>query len=259
VGRDLLGRRAVVTGGASGIGLASATRLADEGAAVAVLDLRAHAAVEAAERIAARGGLAIAVECDVSDEASVQDAVRRAATWMGGVDALVACAGIARAAETHLSSLHEWETTIAVNLTGVFLSVKHCLPSMIDNGGGTIVTIGSVASLVAAGSSAAYDASKGGVLQLTRNVAAEYASRGIRANCVCAGIVATSLHDHSVGLYGPPGSDEPLRGPSSRVSPPLGRAAEPHEIAAVVSFLCSDDSSFMTGAAVPVDGGYSAI
>jgi NAD(P)-dependent dehydrogenase (short-subunit alcohol dehydrogenase family) len=195
----------------------------------------------------------------VSDEASVQDAVSRAASWMGGVDALVACAGIARAAETHLAPLHEWQTILAVNLTGVFLSVKHCLPSMIENGGGTVVTIGSVASLVAAGSSAAYDAAKGGVLQLTRNVAAEYATSGIRANCVCAGIVATNLLDNSLRLYGPAPSDDPLSGPSSRVAPPLGRGAEAHEIAAVVSFLCSDDSSFMTGAAVPVDGGYSSI
>jgi NAD(P)-dependent dehydrogenase (short-subunit alcohol dehydrogenase family) len=119
------------------------------------------------------------------------------------------------------------------------------------------VTIGSVGSLVAAGTSASYDASKGGVLQLTRAIAAEYAGRNIRANCVCPGLVKTSLAENSQRLYGALGTrDEP---PFARVRRPVERPADPAEIAAVVAFLCSAGSSFMTGAAVPVDGGYTAV
>jgi NAD(P)-dependent dehydrogenase (short-subunit alcohol dehydrogenase family) len=144
-----------------------------------------------------------------------------------------------------------------VNLTGVFLTLKHTLGFLVASGGGTVVTVGSVASLVAAGSASSYDASKGGVLQLTRAVAAEYVDRNIRANCVCPGLVATSLSENSQSLYGPAGSAGDA--PFARIRRPIERYADPAEIAAVVAFLCSDDSSFMTGAAVPVDGWYTAI
>jgi len=147
---------------------------------------------------------------------------------------------------------------IGVNLTGVFLTLKHALPFLLEAGGGAIVTIGSTASLVAAGRTASYDASKGGVLQLTRAVAVEYAEQGIRANCVCPGVVRTDLAANSRVLDAPLSADD-AAGPSTRLRIPMPRAADPSEIAAVVAFLCSDDASFLTGAAVPVDGGYTAI
>lgn len=146
---------------------------------------------------------------------------------------------------------------IRVNLTGVFLTLKHTLELLVAGGGGSIVTIGSVASLVAAGSSSSYDAATGGVLQLTRAVAAEYVDRNIRANCVCPGVVATSLSANSRALHGPAAAagDSPF----TRIRRPIERYADPSEIATVLAFPCSTGASFMTGAAVPVDGGYTAI
>jgi NAD(P)-dependent dehydrogenase (short-subunit alcohol dehydrogenase family) len=250
----LAGRRAVVTGAGSGIGRACAHRLADQGAAVAVLDVRGDAAAGVTAEI---GRGAVGLPCDVTSDASVRDAVHGAAERLGGLDTVVAAAGIARPAPTHELSLEEWETTLRVNLTGVFLTLKHSLGHLRECDGGAIVTIGSVASLVAAGSSAAYDASKGGVLQLTRAVAVEYADSGIRANCVCPGYVDTSLARNSRELHGPARSAE--HAPAHRIRRPIERVADPAEIASVVAFLCSDAASFMTGVAVPVDGGYTAI
>jgi NAD(P)-dependent dehydrogenase (short-subunit alcohol dehydrogenase family) len=170
---------------------------------------------------------------------------------------VVAAAGIARSSDTHATTLEEWELVLRVNLTGTFLTIKHTLPHLLDRGAGAIVTIGSVASLVAAGPSPSYDASKGGVLQLTRSVAAEYADRGVRANCVLPGKVRTGLIANTEALSG--ASARQATAPSAWVEPPLSRLADPAEIAGVIAFLLSDDASFITGAAVPVDGGYTAI
>ena len=259
---DLAGRRAFITGAGSGIGAACARLMAARGAAVAVADLRADAVRAVVAEIEGDGGRALGVPCDVGDEQSVASAVRAAADEFGGLDTVVAAAGIARPSGTAELELAEWETVIRVNLTGVFLTLKHALghltaDHLTTGGGGVIVTIGSVASLVAAGTSASYDASKGGVLQLTRAIAAEYADRNIRANCVCPGLVRTSLAENSQRLYGALGTRaEP---PFSRARRPVERPADPAEIASVVAFLCSEGSSFMTGAAVPVDGGYTAV
>jgi NAD(P)-dependent dehydrogenase (short-subunit alcohol dehydrogenase family) len=252
------GRRALVTGAGSGIGAACARALAEQGAAVALLDVRHTAAGAVAAELRATGAQALPFECDVSDEASVSSASAAAASELGGLDTVVAAAGIARPSRTHDLALADWQTVIGVNLTGVFLTIKHTLGFLVDAGGGSIVTIGSVASLVAAGSAASYDAAKGGVLQLTRAIAAEYVDENIRANCVCPGVVATELATNSVALHGRATSvvDAPI---SQRIRRPIERRADPAEIAAVVAFLCSDAASFMTGAAVPVDGGYTAI
>jgi 3-oxoacyl-[acyl-carrier protein] reductase len=148
---------------------------------------------------------------------------------------------------------------IGVNLTGVFLPVKHAIPHLLTAGDGAIVTIGSTASLVGSGRSATYAASKGGVLQLTRYVAVEYADRGLRANCLCPGKVNTSIRANSAALVG---GGRPIVvpvGPHDRRPAPMARSGDPSEIASVVAFLCSRDSSFMTGTAVTVDGGYTAI
>jgi NAD(P)-dependent dehydrogenase (short-subunit alcohol dehydrogenase family) len=254
---ELAGRRAFITGAGSGIGAACARLLARRGAAVAVADVRDDAVAAVVAEIAGAGGRALGVLCDVGDAKSVRSAVSAAADEFGGLDTVVAAAGIARPCSTAELELDEWETVIRVNLTGVFLTLKHALDHLTTAGGGAIVTIGSVGSLVAAGTSASYDASKGGVLQLTRAIAVEYAMRNIRANCVCPGLVATSLAQNSQRLYGPLSTrGEP---PFGRIRRPLERPADPAEIAEVVAFLCSDRSSFMTGAAVPVDGGYTAV
>src|SRR5690349_8770006 len=156
-------RRVLITGAASGIGAACARRFAAQGDAVAALDVRADAAQELAAELRGGGARAVGAACDVTSEDAVADAVAAARRELGGLDAVVACAGIARAGDTERLSLADWETVIAVNLTGTFLTLKHTLGDLAAAGGGAIVTIGSVASLVAAGRAASYDASKGAV------------------------------------------------------------------------------------------------
>lgn len=257
----LEGRRAIVTGGASGIGRATALRLAADGATLAVLDKRAPGCEATAAEICANGGAAIAVACDVGREEDVEAAIATAADFLGGVDTLFANAGTAGRGWIHELSLQDWESVLRVNLTGVFLVAKHCIPLMLENGGGSIVTTGSIASFVvgAGGSAASYAASKGGVLQLTRQIAVDYGPQGIRANCVCPGAVSTSLGENSredgATATSPPGD----RLPRKRPPVALARSADPSEIAGVVTFLLSDDASFVTGSAVMADGGYTAL
>src|SRR5579863_9152479 len=192
------GRRILITGGGSGIGRASAERLASAGAVVTVADRRVHLAEETAAAIKAGGGRCVAVECDVADEASVSAATTRAAKEMGGLDGVVAGAGIATPGATHLLTLSDWEKVIGVNLTGVFLTIKHAIPHLLANDRSEVVTIGSIASFVFAGANAlSYPASKAAVVSLTRAVAVEYAGRGLRANCVCPGLVETNIVAHS--------------------------------------------------------------
>jgi NAD(P)-dependent dehydrogenase (short-subunit alcohol dehydrogenase family) len=252
----LAGRRALVTGAGSGIGRASALRLAAEGAAVAVVDVRAGSAEMVVAELEAAGGKAVALTADVREEEAVRGAAAEAVAALGGLDTVVACAGIVSTGATDAMSLEQWNLMLGVNLTGVFLTLKHTLPHLVEAGRSSIVTIGSVASLVAAGRTPAYDASKGGVLQFTRAIAVEYADRGVRANCVCPGVVNTNLAASSRSLNAPVESDV---GPWTRLRPPQSRAADPSEIASVVLFLCSDDASFVTGAAIAADGGYTAI
>ena len=252
-------KRVVITGAGSGIGRAVALRLAREGARVGVLDVRADAAAATAESVVDLGGSAVSAACDVGDETSVVRAIGTVASAFGGLDSVVACAGIVTSSHTEHMSLANWESTLRVNTTGVFLSVKHSLPHLLRAGGGTIVTIGSVASLVAAGRSSAYDASKGAVLQFTRSIAVEYADRGIRANCVCPGRVATELGSNSDSLTAHKELGVARPSTAARTAAPMTRASDPDEIAAAVEFLCSEDSSFITGVALPVDGGFTSV
>jgi NAD(P)-dependent dehydrogenase (short-subunit alcohol dehydrogenase family) len=257
----LAGRRILVTGGGTGIGRAACLRLADEGAEVAVADIRPEEADGTASLITAAGGRASTYELDVGDEEQTAEVVGAAAEQHEGLDGLFANAGIVSPGRTHELTLEDWSRVIAVNLTGVFLSVKHTLPLMVAAGGGSIVVTGSVSSVVngLGGGAVAYKASKGGVLQLTRAVATEYADDGIRANCVCPGLVETEIVDHAVETVDQTTTPGTKHRGSARIRPPMGRAAEPREIAGVVAFLFSDDASFMTGSAVMVDGGYTSI
>ncbi|MBS0331921.1 MAG: SDR family oxidoreductase [Proteobacteria bacterium] len=251
----------IVTGAGSGIGAAAARRLAEEGAAVAVADVRGPSAQAVAAEIEAAGGQALGLACDVSHEADVAAMVQATVARFGRVTGLFANAGTAGRGWIHEMALADWRRVLSVNLDGVFLSAKHVLPELLKNGGGAIVTTGSIASVVVggAGSAASYAASKGGVLQLTRQIAVDYGAQGVRAACLCPGAVksgmgANAAEDRQADLT--PASPPLPRAPHWT---PLQRASSPDEIAAVASFLLSDEASFITGSAVFADGGLLAI
>jgi len=253
-------RRALVTGGGGGIGRAVALRLAAEGARVVVVDFDGDAAEDVARCIAERGGDALAVACDVADDVAVHQAVRAGVDFLGGLDVVVTCAGIVLHDLDDPLALEPWSRILAINLGGTFHTVRHCVPELIAAGGGAIVTIGSIASLVGAGSSVGYVASKGGVLQLSRQLAVMLADRNIRVNCVCPGAVDTQIATNSRRIAGIAGiSDKPANRARLLVTVPMDRMGTPPEIASAVAFLCSDAASFITGIALPVDGGFLAV
>jgi NAD(P)-dependent dehydrogenase (short-subunit alcohol dehydrogenase family) len=242
------GRVAVVTGAGSGLGQATAQRFASEGALVACLDIAGDAAEKSAAEIAEQGGTATAYSTDVSDPVSARAAVDAAASDLGRPQLVVNCAGIGRFAHTHEVPFEDWQRILAVNLTGTFLVCQAGIPYLLD-GGGAIVNIASNAGIKAQPYSAAYCASKAGVVHLTKCIADEYVRRGIRANCVAPGGIDTPLQQEFMHM--PDGVDwKAFR----KVMSPLGNST-PDEIAGVVLFLASDETRYMTGAVVSIDGG----
>lgn len=251
----------IVTGAGSGIGAATARRLAREGAKVMLADVRGPTAATVAGEIREAGGEATDIACDVSSETEVVRMVRATTARFGKVSGLFANAGTAGRGWIHEMPLADWRRVLSVNLDGAFLCAKHVLPELLKAGRGTIVTTGSIASVVigGAGSAASYAASKGAILQLTRQIAVDYGDQGIRAVCVCPGAVRSNMGTNAA---------EDRQGdatPSDKLLPrapnwtPMKRASSPAEIAAVVSFLLSDEASFITGSAVFADGGLLAI
>jgi NAD(P)-dependent dehydrogenase (short-subunit alcohol dehydrogenase family) len=247
------GQVAIVTGAGSGIGRATARRLAAEGAAVACLDLAEEAITVVAEEIneeaAVAGGRAIALRCDVTDEAGVADAVARSTTELGQVTNLCNIAGIGGFAHTPEQSLSGWDKIIAVNLTGTFLMCRAVLPQMIEHGGAIVNTV-STAGVIGQPYSAAYCASKGGVKMLTKALAVEYMARGVRVNGVAPGGVDTPII-HNFGP--PPDADFKL---IERLMTPIGYAY-PHEIAGAFAYLGSHEADYVTGAIFSIDGAIS--
>ncbi len=238
---------AIVTGAGSGLGRATATRLATEGAAVACLDLMLDAAEETAATIAAAGGTARAYQVDVADPVSVRAAVASAAKDLGRPSVLINSAGIGQFANSHEMAFEDWSRIIAVNLTGSFLMAQAVLPHLLE-GGGNIVNIASNAGLMGQPYSAAYCASKGGVIQLTRALADEYIKRHVRVNAVAPGGIATPLqHKFRVPADADPKAIRKLMSP-------LGNA-QPDEVAALIAFVASDEGRYMTGSIVSIDGG----
>jgi NAD(P)-dependent dehydrogenase (short-subunit alcohol dehydrogenase family) len=249
--RRFEGRTAIVTGAGSGIGRATAVRLAAEGAAVACLDVVEKGLEETVESIGSTGARAVAYRCDVTDESGVIETVGRVAQALGRPSVLCNVAGIGAFSHTVDMPLALWDRILAVNLTGTFLMARAALPSMLEAKDGSIVNVASNAGLMGSPWSAAYSASKGGVVLFTKALAVEYAGRGVRVNAVAPGGVQTPLVEN---FSVPEGGDPKLL---HRIMSRMGFST-PEQIAAAIAFIGSDESAYTTGAILSVDGGLTA-
>jgi len=243
---------AVITGAASGIGRATALLFAREGARVVVADWDESGGSRIAEEIAEAGGEAVSVRTDVSQAEDVRSLINAAVEGYGRLDVLFNNAGVeGELAPTADCSLENWDSVIGINLKGVFLGMKYAIPHMVSNGGGTIINNASVAGVVGFAGLPAYCASKGGVIQLTKAAALEYAKAGIRVNAICPGVIATPMVERVLG-----DSEEMKK--TFEALEPVGRFGTPEEVARLALFLATEDSSFCTGAPFIVDGGFVA-
>lgn len=240
------GKVAIITGAGSGMGAATAELFYREGAKVVLADISGEQDTLAKYL----GDNAIGVQTDVSQAADVETMVETAVTTFGKLDVLFNNAGIdGQLALTGDYSLEDWDQVLAVNLTGPFLGMRYGIPAMLKGGGGSIISTASIAATVAFPKMSAYCASKGGVVMLTKNAAVEYATQGIRANVILPGVIDTGM---SKSL-----PEALIQGVKSAT--PQGRIAGADEIATVALFLASDESSFITGQAIAVDGGYTCV
>ena len=244
---------AVVTGAATGIGAATALAFAAEGAQVTLADVNQAALDERLAEIKAAGGEAIAVNVDVSNPYDVQRIVAAAVDAFGGIDYLVASAGIQTYGTVVSTDEDTWDRTLGVNAKGVYLAAKYCIPEMVKRGGGAIVNVASVQGINSQPNVAAYSASKGAVIAMTRTMALDHAADNIRSNSLCPGSVDTPMLRSSAQLFSPDDPHGALDEWGGLHA--LGRIAQPSEMAQVALFLCSEAASFITGAAIVADGG----
>ncbi len=250
---------ALVTGAASGIGKATVVLFGQEGAKVMCADIDGEGAERAARQIADAGGEAASTRADVSREADVQRMVGETVERWGRLDILFNNAGIGFGMPVTQVPEEEWDRLIDINLKGVFLGCKHAIPEMLKQGGGAIVNTASGAGLRGTAMLTTYCASKGGVVLLTKSLAVEWARQGVRVNCVCPGVIRTPILDPFLN------QSQQLLGMSPEAvlermaqEHPIGRVGEPEEVARAVLFLASEEASFVTGVALPVDGGWDA-
>jgi NAD(P)-dependent dehydrogenase (short-subunit alcohol dehydrogenase family) len=254
----LAGRAALVTGAGSGIGAAAALRFAEEGAAVAVLDVRAEAAADVTVQITRRDGRALALAADVTKAKQVDEAVGRAVAEFGHLDVLYNNAGAVGRGSVADTAEDDWERTFAVNVTGTFLCSRAALRYMAPAEGdsASIINQASVAALVGVANLAAYCAAKGAVVSLTRSMAVDLAPRRVRVNVICPGTVYTPLIEPLLRARGD--GDVQLGRARTVAKYPIGRLGTPGEIADVAMFLAGAESSFLTGAVIAADGGMTA-
>lgn len=249
----LTGKVAIITGAASGIGEAAAKLFALEGASLLLADWQEELGEKVAEAVRKNGGKAAFVKTDVSKPEDVQAMVRAAMQEYGRLDVIFNNAGIEGEMNkpTADCTLENWHRVIGINLTGVFFGMKYAIPEMLNNGGGSIINTASVAGLVGFAGIPAYCAAKGGVVQLSKCAAIEYAKQNIRVNVICPGVIWTPMVERATG-----GSEEGRQ--AYTAFEPVGRLGTAEEVANVALFLASDESSFCTGAPFIVDGGFVA-
>ncbi len=245
-------RVALITGAASGIGYACARRFAEAGAQIVGFDLNEPSDSDW-KQVTSAAPKSFFETGDVRDEARVAEVVARAEQRLGSVDAVVNAAGVAGGGPVHMVDADAWDLVIEVNLKGTYLVNKHVLAGMLERRRGSIVNVASIEGLEGAQGGSAYNASKGGVVLLTKNMAMDYARRGIRVNAICPGFIDTPMLQ---GVF----AADVMKGPRERMLEhcAMGRLGRPEEIAAGALFLTSDDASFITGHSLVVDGGYTA-
>lgn len=247
------GKVALITGAGSGIGRATAELFAAEGAALAVLDLRAEAAEETVAKIEAVGGRAVALVANVAVAAEVQAAVASAVSALGRLDVLYNNAGVDSRGSVADATEDDWDRAFAVNAKGTFLLSRAAVPHLIEAGGGSIINQGSVAAVVGVPNFASYCAAKGAVVALTRSMAVDLAAHRIRVNVICPGTVYTPLMEPMLRARGD--GDLAAGLAKTLLKYPIGRLGTPGEIARVALFLACDDASFLTGSTLTADGG----
>lgn len=240
---------ALVTGAGSGIGRATSIRLGAEGAKLICTDANAAGAEETARFITTNGGEAIALTVDVTDERACADMVATALTRFGALTTLVNSAGVRPERPGPTPTTAEWQRVVDINLTGSYLASRAALPALLESSKGSITNLASIFGLVGGSTGAAYAASKGAIVNLTRQMALEWAPK-VRVNCVCPGVIETPMTE---GLR-----VDPAWAQTVLKRYPLGRFGHPEEIAAAILYLASDEAAFVTGVALPVDGGYTA-
>jgi NAD(P)-dependent dehydrogenase (short-subunit alcohol dehydrogenase family) len=249
----LAGQNALITGGASGIGLATARLFLEEGASVTIADINPETLGSAAEELNGVGPVH-AVEADVSKMSDGERIVDAAVTAHGGLDVVVCAAGIPSRSRLHQLEEAEWDRILGVNLKGMFTVIKAAVPRLKERGGGAIVTIGSEMGFVADREAPAYNASKGGVIMFTKAIALDLIADNIRVNSLCPGITQTALLEQELRI-----SEDPVATRAEFATwAPIGRPAEPREQAYGVLFLASQEASFAVGATLLLDGGFTA-
>ncbi len=249
---ELGGKVAIITGGNGGIGFGMATGLAASGATIVVAGRNSSKSAAAVAKLESTGATAIAIDVEVTDEASCRNLISQVAERFGRIDILANNAGINIRKQPQLYSLDEWKSILDINLQGAFLLSKEVYPHMVKQGGGKIINTGSMTSIFGAPFAAAYGASKGGIVQLSQALASAWAKDNIQVNAILPGWIDTNLTIQAR-------KDVPTLHDSVLARTPAGRWGRPDDLAGVAVFLASAASDFITGAAIPVDGGYSAL
>ena len=253
--KKLANKIAIITGGGKGIGRAIAQRFCEEGAKVAIWEKDQTAGIQTADEIIQQGGIARFIPCEINDANAVSLAVEETIDVLGKPTHLINNAGIAHVGTATSTTEEEFDRVMEVNTKGMFNCLNKVIPVLIENEGGVILNLASIASRLGIAERFAYSASKGAALAMTLSVAKDYVDQGIRCNCLCPGRVHTPFVDGFLEKYYPDENERSEKFTELSKYQPIGRMGEPEEIASLATFLCSEEASFITGSAYDVDGG----